>query len=1304
MVPYVGLHNHTDASNLRMLDCCNKLNDLVNKAIEIGLSGIAITDHESLSNHIKAIKLQKKLQEQDIDFKIILGDECYLIDSLEEVRDNYQSKITKFFHFIIIAKDSIGYKQLRKISTVAWQNSFYTGKMERTPITKKQLEDIIGEEKGHLIFSTACIGGEAAWWILQDRPDKFREFVEWCQQVALPENFYFEMQPNDSPEQVKVNQMLVHMGEKLSIKRIITTDVHYLTKDHAKIHEAFLNSREDESRETLEFYRSCYLMDSDEIHEWMDKQIGADEIDKALQNTIEIADKIEFFDLAHNQVVFKPPIPEFELQNIFKEYYEQYSYLDKFSQSEEEYDRYFLHLVEQGWLKKENSTDLTADTKTAMVSRINDELRAIWETSIKIEDCVSAYYLGALYLEDIMWNDANSLVGDARGSVAAFYVCYLIGLQQINSFRFDIPYWRHLHESRPEMPDVDIDSEKSRRSAIIEAVRTRFGEDRVLNIAAFKTEAAKSAIQTAGRGLNISPEATQYLGSLIPVVRGKITSLHTMVYGDNENDIKPNTEFINECNKYPHLLETAMAIEGLVSGRTVHASGIIIFDRPYTELNCMMRSPNKLPITQWDMDDSTYCGGLKYDFLTIVNLDAIHQCMKLLCEYGYIEDQGSLKATYDKYFSPDVIDYNDKHMWEMAEKHEIINLFQFMTPVGQAAIAKVKPRSLTELGTANAIMRLQGQPDQETPIDRFVRFKNNIEEWYDLMRSYHLTDEEINIMEDHLKSVFGSPSMQEEIMKLSMDSRIVGYDMKKANSLRKLIAKKKVELQTQARDEFYETGKEKGTSKNLLDYIWKECVTPQLNYSFSLPHILGYSTIAIQEMNQAAKYPIIFWNCANLIVDSMADESLEGSTDYGAVGIAISSMQKQGIKVEPPNINTSKLGFVPDVKTNSIIYGLGSLCGIGDEACAQIITNRPYNNFSDFCHKMIETKIIKPTQMMQLIKGGAFDEFDPSRTKVMEEYLRFYVFEECKTLTLSQLRRVEELGMIPKDVEICVRYLKYRDYVLDEEGWVEDLVIPDKKVPKCGYHDRLFILDSNSQSFFTEHFSEDSVVRVEGEYYVISEKKFSKEIDAKIQPLRNWLSEEETLDDYNDRLFKKLWYEKCKGTEAAWAMQSLSYYDKEHELDGVDLSSYGVVNYFKLPSTPEAYEHYDIYVAGEKKTLPKYKIVRIAGTVLDSNNISHTVVLLTTNGTVNVKFNQGQYTFYNKRISAPDVNGETKILENSWFKRGTLLIVAGFRREDNFVPKVYKDSVWGHTVNKIVSINPNKQKDPIDLQLERTKV
>ena len=213
---YYSLHCHTEYSNLRLLDSTNKLNELINKAISLGIRGVAITDHESLSGWIKAIHIQKKLQEQESNFRIFLGDEIYLVDSLEEVRDNYVPKQTKFYHFILIAKDKIGGKQIRQISSQAWDNSFYTGKMCRTPITKEQLENIIGNEKGHIIAQTACIGSELAYWILQNNPTKCLEFIDWCQYVFLDENFYLEMQPNDCEEQVRVNQSIIKISEQLN--------------------------------------------------------------------------------------------------------------------------------------------------------------------------------------------------------------------------------------------------------------------------------------------------------------------------------------------------------------------------------------------------------------------------------------------------------------------------------------------------------------------------------------------------------------------------------------------------------------------------------------------------------------------------------------------------------------------------------------------------------------------------------------------------------------------------------------------------------------------------------------------------------------------------------------------------------------------------------------------------------------------------------------------------------------------------------------------------------------------------------
>lgn len=1301
---YFNLHTHTEYSNLRLLDSTNKLQKVIDKAIELGLSGIAITDHETVSGHIKAIQRQKKLMSEGSDFKIVLGNEIYLVDSLEEVKDNYQSGITKFYHFILLAKDPIGAEQIRRISSSAWEHSFFTGKMERVPTIKQDLVDIIGEDKGHIIASTACAGGELAHWIMQNRPDKCLEFIDWCQDIFLQENFYLEMQPNDNEEQTKINQTIIKISEQLDVPYIITTDAHYLSADQALVHEAYLNSREDGSRETAEFYRTCYLMTEEEIHQWMDKQIGEEQVITALENTNKIGQSIEFFDLSHSQVVPKVPIPEFIMEHSFKDVYDKCEYIKKFAYSKDIHDQYFLHLIENGWWEKEYKDTLSKEEILKMMERIDVELKAIWESSIKIKDNIASYYITAVDIVKMMWDDANSLVGCSRGSIAAFYTAYLIGLQQINPMRYDIPYWRHLHESRPEMPDVDIDSEKSRREAIIEATREKFGSDRVLNICAFRTEGSKSALLTTCRGLGISSDIAQYLADLIPVVRGNTTSLTVMINGDAENDIKPNTEFINECNKYggTRLLETATTIEGLICGRTVHASGVIIFESPYTELNCMMRAPNGQPTTQWDMDDSTYAGGLKYDYLTITNLDSMHKCLDFLLEYSYIEWQGSLRETYNKYFHPDVLDYESTDMWEMAERLEIVNLFQFMTSVGQQAIQKIKPRSLIELGVANAVMRLMAQDKSaEQPLDKYVRYKNNITEWYDTMRKYNLTDEEISIMEKHLSHVSGMATMQEEVMKLVMDEQISNFDMVDANKLRKSIAKKKKKLQQEAKDHFYQVGESVGASRNLLDYVWKECIVPQLGYSFSLPHVLGYSTIGVQEMNMAYKYPIIYWNCANLIVDSASDEETEGATDYGKVGVSISNMQDAGINIALPLINEANFGFTPDEKLNRIIFGFKAMNGIGDDVARIIVENRPYTSIEDFCTRLIDTKLVKNSQMIKLIKGGCFTELhNPDRRVTMDWYLRNYVFKPCDGLTMQQFNKMKELDFIPESMDLPLRMINFKNYVLDDEGLYEKHIDEGKKIPKKGYHDGYYILDNNSQPFFKQYFTEDSVVGIKGEYYIVSEKKFTKEADTHIQPLKDWMALPSTLEAYNKRLFQELWNNHAEGSVPHWNMEALCYYDGEHELEHANEEKYGIVNFFDLPEEPEPYEWYTRYINGEPKAIPKYKISRIAGTVLQSDNSHHLVTILTKYGSVNVKMSKGHYAFYNKTISEVGEDGKKKRLEESWLKRGNLLTIQGIRRGDVFQPLVYNDTIYKHTINLVQKVYEN---GTLLLQSERHK-
>lgn len=462
-----------------------------------------------------------------------------------------------------------------------------------------------------------------------------------------------------------------------------------------------------------------------------------------------------------------------------------------------------------------------------------------------------------------------------------------------------------------------------------------------------------------------------------------------------------------------------------------------------------------------------------------------------------------------------------------------------------------------------------------------------------------------------------------------------------------------------------------------------------INDSFSKNHTLPYSAIGLQELNLAYHYPIIYWNTASLIVNAGADEDSDNnqSTDYGKIATAIADMKERGIKVALPVINRVKFGFIPDEEHGEIIYSLKALCGIGDTVCDLIIKNQPYDSFEDFCARMVDTKLIKDNQMIILIKAGCFTELDDEdRQTTMRKYIKRNMFQRCEKLGMQQFNRLVDLNIVPEDLQILVRIKNFKAYVLQDKFVVKHIIHEKKKVPKAGYHDRAFTLDSISQPFFLEHFSQNSIIGVQGEYFVISEKLFEKEWKEKMQPLKDWMSQADVLELYNNTLFNALYEEKAGGAVSKWEMDSLSFYYQKHELEDIDENYYNVVNFFEQPEEPQVYDTYTRTINNEKVEFPKYNIVRLAGTVLDKNNDRHAVTLLTKYGVVSLKFNKGQYGFYQKRISE---NGS--IVDESWFKRGTKILVCGYRLDDVFRVCKYSDSIYKHSCMKIEDITADNK-------------
>ena len=385
----IGCHCHTDRSNIRLLDSTNSVKDLILTAVKLNYKGVAITDHECLSAHVQAIKLAREFKQKGEipeDFKLILGNEIYLVDSLEEVKDNYKSGETKFPHFLLLAKDKEGHEQLRILSSKAWENSFWTGTMERVPTVKKELEEVVKNNKGHLIASTACLGSEVNIHLLaiceaeRDNDEekvryhkaKLHEFILWCIDVFGKENFFIELQPALSDEQVYCNQKLVKIADYYGLKRIVTTDAHYLRPEDREIHKAYLSSKEGD-REVDDFYEACFLQTIEEIYERMN-YLPKEIVEEAIKNTELIGGLIEDYTIEHEPIIPKIELPEFEVKHIFKPAYDQYEYIKKMAYSDNEQDRYMIKLIEDGFQENIPYNTLTKEKFHQILNRINLEL------------------------------------------------------------------------------------------------------------------------------------------------------------------------------------------------------------------------------------------------------------------------------------------------------------------------------------------------------------------------------------------------------------------------------------------------------------------------------------------------------------------------------------------------------------------------------------------------------------------------------------------------------------------------------------------------------------------------------------------------------------------------------------------------------------------------------------------------------------------------------------------------------------------------------------------------------------------
>jgi DNA polymerase-3 subunit alpha len=411
-------------------DCIIKEDDLIKYAIELGHEVVAITDHEAVCNAVKVEKIYKKIKRDHPDFKVILGNEIYLCRNGLNA-NNFNRETDKYYHFILLAKDAIGHQQIREISTRAWRRSYIARGMRRVPTYYQDLIDIIRANPGHVIGSTACLGGALGTQLLKYKQtgseELYEKIISWCEQMVWifgEDNFYLELQPSANRDQKYVNRQLIDIANTYHFRYIITTDSHYLKKEDKPIHKAYLNSQNGD-REVDDFYATTYMMSTEELESFMD--MTKEELHEAYANIHDIKERCEDYTL------LKPlKIPQLPWKNIVlhnstecKTYVERIPWMEKFLLSDYQGDRTMAHLI----IARLEEDERLHEQK--IYDAINECLEMTWISSEVNKTHWSAYYLNLQKIIEECWN-AGTLVGCGRGSGVGFILLYLLGITQIN--------------------------------------------------------------------------------------------------------------------------------------------------------------------------------------------------------------------------------------------------------------------------------------------------------------------------------------------------------------------------------------------------------------------------------------------------------------------------------------------------------------------------------------------------------------------------------------------------------------------------------------------------------------------------------------------------------------------------------------------------------------------------------------------------------------------------------------------------------------------------------------------------------
>ena len=451
-IPRFDTHSHSEYSNIRLIDSINKIPDMIKTAANLGMKGLALTDHECLCGHLSWILNEKKLKEKGEipeDFKCALGNEIYLVED--------RNNIERYWHYILIAKNAEGHKALRELSMTAWYNSFTSRGMTRVPTEMKELRQIVEKYPNSLIATTACIGGFLGNRVLQlvtferannkeqilDCKFEIDKFMNWNIDL-FGNDFYIEVAAGTSKEQIKFNQRIASIANYYDRKIVIGSDAHYLTAKERPLHKAYLNSKEGD-REVDEFYFDAHMMDNDEAAENLSLAFSEKQFIEMCAASMEIYDKIEPISLSHTSIIPEVEVKDYpKLPMTFKGVYPT---LVQLFMSDNVQERYW---VNECYNALKNNMLISSE----YLDRLETEARVIKVIGEKLEDCLFKYFNTFQHFINLFW-DCGSIVGPGRGSAVCFLSNYLLGITQLDPIQWELPYWRFLNEERVELPKLN---------------------------------------------------------------------------------------------------------------------------------------------------------------------------------------------------------------------------------------------------------------------------------------------------------------------------------------------------------------------------------------------------------------------------------------------------------------------------------------------------------------------------------------------------------------------------------------------------------------------------------------------------------------------------------------------------------------------------------------------------------------------------------------------------------------------------------------------------------------------------------